>query len=170
MFIRVVRRNSCPAASVTTFHPTKQVVDTAVLFACPFKLASPPGIHVTQIPKGNLVYRSWCQMSEGGDVVSPTGSFCPELLLGHRDKSRVRYKLGTYRLHVGVKIHELFAIAAENLFEHLPVGSNEGNCGQEGIVPKGKKINDMNEANIMENTREDKSTKYIDNVRGAIDG
>ena len=109
-------------------------------------------------------------MSEGGDVVSPTGSFCPELLLGHRDKSRVRYKLGTYRLHVGVKIHELFAIAAENLFEHLPVGSNEGNCGQEGIVPKGKKINDMNEANIMENTREDKSTKYIDNVRGAIDG
>ena len=53
------------------------------------------------------------------DVVSPTGSICPELLLDDRDKERVRLKRGTHRLHVGVKIHELFAVAAENPFEHL---------------------------------------------------
>ena len=93
-------------------------------------------------------------------MVSPRGSICPELLLGHRDKERGRYKRGTYRLHGGVKIHGLFATGAENVCRHLPVGSNEGNRGQEGIVLKEQKINDMTEANnTMEITREEKNTK-----------
>ena len=53
----------------------------------------------------------------------------------------------------------------------LPVASNEGNCGQEGIVPKGKKAGDVNEVNnIVESTREDKNTKQIDDVRSGTDG
>ena len=41
-----------------------------------------------------------------------------------------------------------------------PVGSNDGNCGQKGIVPKGKKRNYMNEANIMKEGRRARKKNY----------
>ena len=45
-----------------------QAVTTCVTLSCPFQLASPPGFHITCIPKGNLVHISYVLDYEADEI------------------------------------------------------------------------------------------------------
>ena len=121
----VIGRNSCPAVSSTMFPPTYKCGYCCVPFVSLHQLASPPGLKVTQIPKGSLVLLCTCVLFFG------LWAFFSLSTAGLFSCSRLRGRQGTRR-KTRAKVWALIYIrgtCSEGSWSHVHTGRHSEYVG-----------------------------------------